>query len=903
MQRASSDPLTEIDNSLHANTPVNPAVLTDKSRAQTEVRTCGLYPEIPTKDDTDNGDEVTPSAPPLTLFGTAKPYNYEHSNNWVGHLMPPPPPYESVTNLENEAGEFKISNEHAGNRDILGSKNDLEWHQVFDAFNEKRMFMALQWTPPPASGRPLENCLGVIGQFLNASSHPVGAQIIFKFLKAFTALTNHIYAEASVRSRRINVSDKLWSVSTDDATTASGDFISRCELFLKSFRLLMNEYMPKEAITDRKVPFGYDWFIFSGRMTYAVINAHITLCSVVDSSPTVRPYYTDNKNVSTRAVVDGLKNICKNFTESLGYERYSSNRVYIGTAFLYACLLEEACEHLTTPTDNVYVGDGGGGGGLMPDYAETLDRILKDPANRYDAFETLINEIGKSEIPPQQAADKESRYPETNKNVPPGNGRGIVTYDGIYNERSFFAHRRLRMYAYIHSYCEQLPSVQLLLRKNQLNDEKISVLLRAVEPMSDGESLYYFNLHSRAGAFKYRNGSALFAALGLSKYRSGETITTAGRVYVADKARILFVQSNTFTFHSIGQLSDLAYGEIETSNRDLMPAWLMGQRPLFRSEKNKLVDVPCASHLEPCVLDTGKSEGLELDLIKRRNTTDYTPSKASSALVAFEEAGIGAVYTFVSESNMDVRYSRCTVATPYYTFTTYFRITRCNDDGGDMKSIRLSCYTGCSEPHSSGDEPSIIGQGEDGKRIDFKCCSVHLFIQTAEGGKYDGPSVTLETKIGIERRQKSKCKYESDELQNLSLLLEPYGHQTLNDNSLGSVTILYRPKTVKQHQLPKSYTSRQISPRVTVDKEFGAHRIQVDSRYILYCDTVGNLLVILDSIEKRACVSPIHSKLQDDINEMNTAELLERASKITKRDIAKEMSYDSEYCSRIYAYF
>lgn len=766
---------------------------------------------------------LRPSAPPanVTTYGL-----YYNPDNWQTYDVPPPSYNEVIVN-ENDTNV------------LLTNPNDLEWFQVFDAFNEKRMAMAIHWTPVPVAGRPLEKCLENVDGFLNAESHPVSADSVYNFLKSFVALTNLVYVESPVR-RRINVTDAIPDIEGESTPQ------SHRERFLSSFKLIMDEYVPKTLITDKKVPFGYDWFIFSGRMTYAIVNAHIALCA---TDPTARPYYIQNDHVNTRAVVRGLKNICGNFTESLGYERYSSNRVYIGTAFLYASLLDRVCVRLEESRDG------------SPDYMETLGEILSEPNNRYDTFKSLTDEIGKTRVSP---TDK--------------------TYDGVYDDRSFFAHRRLRMYAYIHPYCEQIPSVQLLLREKHLSDEKLAVLLRTVEPMSDPGALFYFNLHSRSGGFKYRNGSSLFGALGLAEFTR-----SYGRLYVADKARILFVQSVAFTFHAIGQTSDLAFGEVETSNRDLMPAWLMGQRPLFRSEKKSLVDVPCGAHLEPCVIDTGKSKGLKMKLLKRRNTTDYTPSEASSALVAFEEQNIGVVFTSVREKYMDVHYSRCTVATPYYTFTTYFLIKRNNSDDDDVGKIRLSCYTG-------GIDKSSEHKETESSMTEFKHCTVQLFVHSPDG-KDMLESVVIEKRTNVEKRRKSKSKYKSDELKNVSLWVAPYGDSS-HPNSPGSITILYRPK--KNSLLPNSLATREISPRVTVE-EGSVYRIQVDSRYVVYCDTVRSVTILLDVIEKRACISPIRSNLHED--DVNVEDLMERATVTVKNEVLGTISLDSTHNTRVYVYF
>jgi hypothetical protein len=827
-----------------------------------------------------DNNEIIPSAPPLNLIPN---HATSHDSNWCAQNMPPPP-YDVVTNN----GEYtdKFTNSRNDQYRTFGL-NDLEWHKVFDAFNEKRMEMALKWTPPPVEGRPLKRCIEGIDAFLKSGLHPVNEQNIYRFLKSFVALTNLVYAEMSV-AKRLHMSSR---VSGDDGDNDAIRIEYHKELFLKSFHILMNEYMPKTQINNRIVPFGYDWFIFSGRMTYAVLNAHVTLCSVVDKTPSVRPYYSEHLYIGTNPVVRGLKNICKNFTESLGYERYSSNCVYIGTAFLYASLLEKACARIKAAKEVAVIDPVNG---LLPDYQETLDEILTDNSNRYDTFKTVIDEIGRSTLPPAEVKVPQNEVKD-NKLLPAGAQRGDMTYDGVYNDRTFFAHRRLRMYAYVHSYCEQLPSVQLLVREKQLlNDEKLAALLRAIEPMSDEDALFYFNLHSRAGGFKFRNGSAMFAAFGLSKFRVNSTGTSYGRIYLADRGRILFVQSSAFTFHSIGQLTDLAYGEVEKSNRDLMPAWLMGQRPLFHAEKNKLVDIPCSSHLEPCVIDTGKSKDLELNPIKRRNTTDYTPTEASCALVAFEENNIGVVFTSVCEINMDVCYSRCTVATPFYTFTTYFRITRYNNDiNKDDKHIRLSCYTGCSEQNTE------LNHETDG-RYEFKHCSVHLYIKTVDGKDYKGTCVEVEKQIGVEKRGKSKSKYTKDELENVSLLVRPFGHMS-NTALPGSITILYRPKNCKPFPLPKSFETHKISPRVTV-MEPERYRVQVDSRYVIFCDTRQNLVILLDIVEKRACIAPICSKIQDDRNELDSADLLEKTLIIIKLEISGTLILESITNNRVYAF-
>lgn len=755
---------------------------------------------------------------------------------------------------------------------------DLEWHHVFSTFNEQRMTSAALWTPLPKSKRQLKKNLQQIDNFLGSETHPVSAQLMLAFLKSFNVLTNLVYSQSTGSDeRRINIT---WHSPNRD-------------VFMQAFSLLMTKYVPNEPIVDRVVPYGYDWFVFSGRMTYAIVNAHITLCTVDREEPRVRPYYSQNPTVGTRAVAKGLKNVCANFTDSLGYERYSSNRVYIATAFLYASLLEKVCLCLAEKDLD------------LPPYVEALNEILYVPSNRYDSLNSLIREIGKSDIPAGEEADTGQKHKKSKQNVPAGAERGEATYDGIYEDRTFIAHRRLRMYSYIRSYCEQVPSLLTLLREKRLDEVKTSAILRAVEPMSAEGGLFYFNLHSRTGTFKYRSGWALFTALAVSRFRSDE-VASYGRVYVADKARILFVQSGAFTFHAIGQLSDLAYGEVEKANRDLMPAWLMGQRPLFRSEKYDLVDVPCSAHLEPCVIDTGKSKDLQLDPIKKRNTTDYTPTEASSAIVAFEEQNIGAVFTYVREINMDVHFSRCTVATPYYAFTTYFRITRNHqeNDVPDNGQIQLSCYTGAAAVE---DDANVTTDGNDviasQREFNFKHCTVRVLVQGRDGKDYGGKSVTLSRREPIAKRTKSKSKYSQDELRNVSLTLTPYGYDGASTQLPGSVTILYRPKSSEAVPVPPSLASRTIAPAVSVEED-SVFRVQVDSRYVLYCDGVRNIIVLLDVHERRACIAPVYSTIKDSVREVDRVDLIKSASVTLQRlDGLGSIKYDSICNNRIYAYF
>jgi hypothetical protein len=311
----------------------------------------------------------------------------------------------------------------------------------------------------------------------------------------------------------------------------------------------------------------------------------------------------------------------------------------------------------------------------------------------------------------------------------------------------------------------------------------------------------------------------------------------------------------------------------------------MGQRPLFHAERNKLVDIPCSSHLEPCVIDTGKSRDLKLDPIRQRNTTDYTPTEASCALVAFEENNIGVVFTSVRETNMDVCYTRCTVATPFYICTTYFRITRCNNSDNDDKDIRLSCYTGCSEQNAYSKQDNEI----DG-RYEFRHCSVRLYVQTADSKDYSGNFVKVEKRIGVEKRAKSKSNYMKNELQNISLLFKPFGHRLSSAALPGSITIVYRPKSLE---------IQKISPRITV-LEQEQYRVQIDSRYVLFCDMRQCLIILLDIIEKRVCIAPIRSKIQE--NELDLASLLEKASIIIVQEVSGTLQLESVINDRIYAF-
>jgi len=156
--------------------------------------------------------------------------------------------------------------------------------------------------------------------------------------------------------------------------------------------------------------------------------------------------------------------------------------------------------------------------------------------------------------------------------------------------------------------------------------------------------------------------------------------------------------------------------------------------------------------VEPCVIDTGKSRGLEMGLNKQRSTTDYTPTEASSALVPVEEQCIGAVFTSVREINMDVQYNRCIVATQYFTLVTFFYITRSKAEPSDDKAICLSCHTDCRDQGADMSTESID------KPFNFKHCTIRLFVQTKHGKPYEGTSVKLKNTIGIEKLQNSKSK-------------------------------------------------------------------------------------------------------------------------------------------------
>lgn len=830
-------------------------------------------------------EDLTPSAPPLFLPGV------------------PPPPYDEVagattTTTTTRPFSWKQQGVHGNSTNYLPSGPIcLEWYRVFDAFNEQRMTMAALWTPIP-SGRTLERCLTTVGSFVGAQSHPVSEKEMLKFIKSFVSLTNLLYNEWMVKKRESS------RVDTNDADDVTNE-CTRKDMFYGAFALLLAEYMPKTRITNKKVPYGYDWFVFTGRLTYAVINAHITTCAL---EPTALPYFCGGRGstvvppvVDTRTVITGLRNVCANFTDSLGFERYGSNRVYIGVAFLYASLLEKACSHLesvsssSSPRGDYIFGDGATDSSLhAPDYTTTLNEILSDPENRYVEFKTLVDEIGKSQLLASAANSPPFTTVKRSVAVPVGAERGSVTYDGVYDDRSFFAHRRLRMYAYIRSYCEQLMSWQLLTRQRNLDDKKLAALLRAVEPMNGDGKLFYFNLHSRTGAFKYRNGSALFAAMGLREFAGGGggtsfTSSSYGRVYVADKARILFVQSRAFTFHSIGQLTDLAYGEVERSNRDLMPAWLMGQRPIYCAERNRLADVPCGAHLEPCVIDTGRSEGLQLNLIRKRNTTDYTPTEALSAVVAFEEEGIGAVFSRVREINMDVCYSRCTVATPYYTFTTYFTITRNNGD--DNKPINLSCYTGRADETAMHDSRDLFV---------FKHCTVRVFVQAKDGNPCAESDVTVKRQSGLLKRPGSKCKYESADLVNVSLSFPPYGDDaSTNPNAHGSLTVLYTPRDDKRCPVPKHMLNHELIPRVTFVSD-GVYELRIDSKFVIHCDSVRRVTILINILDRRACISAMCSTVSEEVT---ADELAQRASAaLTGYQNLGKLNFES-MGNRVYAYF
>lgn len=702
--------------------------------------------------------------------------------------------YDKEAKVVGDEVEVKLKN---NNSDYYKSTTviDYKWSLIFRDYNTKRLF---------ASNIFAGNCFDISQSILDKTVNNV--QLVL----------NEYY----VKKNNNNVlKESLFVKYLRNLNVLSNYLIYEIERILKlenSFEIINKEYYKLSNIIDllycsiyiivtrfcdinfnSHLANDYDWFIYTGRVTETLLTMHVSLCrfnsivkksylnkfnNTVDNEQKQQSYYyvRDEFELSipsyTRHIYNTILKICTSFSKSLGVLRKSSNTVCVSSAFLYASCLKAACENNIQPIN-------------------FIDGLVKENDFQY-LYENIIKRIGR---PTTYASEESNNWEKEDM-------------DGIYVDRSFFAHKSLRMYSYLRPYCEQIFTIDVFLSvvgKQFLTDIVINIILRAVEPMCEEKRLYYFTLHSRSGVFKFDLGYYAIKLFGSHYLHFGaingrhvdrsENEGVYGRIYIADRGQVLFCNSEYFTYHALGHTNNISIGEIDRAslNTKIMHAFSMGQRPLFTDDKSTK-DVPGPFELEPCVIDSSPVFGYhnnqllvnqkdsKFKLLKNRNTTNFKASYTKSSIVSLKE--IGAVATFFKDVVLEVSFIKLAIVTPFYIINIYTRVKKCDesslnaDNIGDNQ-LRLSVYTGTLKVQK---DTKVIVENKNKTNFigydNFEYCdlNVHhsslndsIYTYSSDSEKQNIGEINVLLEEGIGRRKESKIKNRNS-LANLSVVVNTH---------------------------------------------------------------------------------------------------------------------------------
>lgn len=709
------------------------------------------------------------------------------------------------------------------------------WNRVFAAYNAARMKATETWYPP-AKGR-IEKAMKLVldgsASTNDETDNEPPEKEYKRYLDAVNRLAAYVFSASRTRKRSTDHDGQRDSVT------------DRCVLILTAaVDTITSRRQPVDYAHHRNNP--YDWFIYTGRVTEALINAHCALCAngIAAADGAARPddeYVPATGRQTSITVATELTALCTSFCTSLGVRRESSNAVCVASAFLYgSCLLAAVDTGRSSPAD-------------------FLATLVANPANQYALLRrNVARRIGR-------CADD-------------GAGDTDFDLDGVYLDRSFFAHRAVRMYSYIRPFCEQLFSIDALLAAAGdavhtpfATPTAVRALVRACETMGERGRMYYFTLHSRSGGYKFRTGADALAYFGADRFAPDPVGVEddRGNVYAADSAKSLFCNCAAFTFHALGQTKGIAIGEVDRFNRgvNIVHAFAMAQRPLFASvasERPIDTEVPGPFELEPCVVDSRPHFGYvsaprpagtayDFGLDKSRNTTFFTAERASSALASMPRLGVLA--TELTDSRLGVTYTRFTVAGPSFVLTAYTRLGRVGPGEGPL---RLSAYTGRLEAGADLAGRSVPTLPPAARFYGFDDCG----LVVCHG--LDGLDATV--RVIVERNVPVRNKAAGAALDNVSVLMDggilSYGSPVVmvwlprrdtlptSDGDLyystGRMIELRSLVCVNEDADDASSAEGATDDGALYSTPCGAYRVYVDSRVVAICEPRRRLLCVSD---------------------------------------------------------
>lgn len=813
--------------------------------------------------------------------------------------------YDKEAKVVGDEEGFKLKN----NDDYYKSTTviDYKWSLIFRDYNTKRLF---------ASNIFAGNC------------YDISQSILDKTVNNVQLIINEYYVK-KINNKVLN--ENLFVKYLRNLNVLSNYLIYEIGRILKlenSFEIINKEYYKLSKIIDllyysiyiivtrfcdinfnSHIDNDYDWFIYTGRVTETLLTMHVSLCrfnsivkksylnkfnNIVNNERKQQSYYYVRDEFElpissyTRHIYNTILKICTSFSKSLGVLRKSSNTVCVSSAFLYASCLKAACENNIQPIKFI-VG------------------LVKENDFQY-LYENIIKRIGR---PTTYASEESNNWEKEDM-------------DGIYVDRSFFAHKSLRMYSYLRPYCEQIFTIDVFLSvvgKQFLTDNVINIILRAVEPMCEEKRLYYFTLHSRSGVFKFDLGYYAIKLFGSHYLHFGaingrhadrsENEGVYGRIYIADRGQVLFCNSEYFTYHALGHTNNISIGEIDRAslNTKIMHAFSMGQRPLFTDDKSTK-DVPGPFELEPCVIDSSPVFGYhnnqllvnrkdsKFKLLVNRNTTNFKASYTKSSIVSLKE--IGAVATFFKDVVLEVSFIKLAIVTPFYIINIYTRIQKCDESSVNANTIgdnqlRLSVYTGTLKVQK---DTKVIFENKNKTNFisydNFEYCDLNIhhsslndsiYTYSSDSEKQNIGEINVLLEEGIGRRKESKIKNRNS-LANLSVVVNTHTvvnnlnplvlHWIVKNNILpvAEKNILnnYRSNYIKGYTSVRFYNSTVTDFQIELYPGAHNNRSFIEGiffkspclKFNIYFDK--NICLICNLFEKIICVSDY--KILEDFGEI-----------------------------------
>lgn len=590
---------------------------------------------------------------------------------------------------------------------ITDPPNAHAWARVYYDYTDQRMANNELWHEINATYKNARLVLDKTdAAYMLCDEHvrrnaPIPELTFHDLLRAGTRCSIHLYSAIRPYTRDHVVKDSLPTSAQDVETNVA------LETTLMNVLELVLKTVPRQPVWNRRVPFSYDWFTMTGRVTSFLIDAHIALvtCTLARALAGLEYGSVERDLVYVRLqavaydlytdrVQHALVNICPTFKHSLGWVREESNGVVIAVARAYSLLLHGLTDNIRT------------NGTTKPwrKYDEWFRSVAEELFIR-DYVQDRDSSVGRYSVPTQDivavivaAASEKAPKTKQRREARP-QPQQQIKLDGIYMDRTFFAHRALRMYSYIQPYVQYAIHLDTLFPPDYRSNTDVvkSSLLAALEPVSrageddtaDTEHYYYFNIHSRSGGFKFATGVNAFRTFNMYKaLQINERSHNYYRMYNVDFAKVLFVVSKVMTFHSIGHTMYAYAGEIDQFVNWLLPAWIMGQRPIYVGDPMK--SVPGSPYDEPGVVNVlCHTPGFTL---KGHNTRDLMADYACSSVLR-GGAECGCVITrFVEKHAVNVLFERTTLIVRNHIYSVY-TVIRDADPDHDAGRVALKELT------------------------------------------------------------------------------------------------------------------------------------------------------------------------------------------------------------------